>query len=310
MAILLDEHTTVLIQGITGREGRARVGYMRAYGTRIVAGVTPGRGGSDVDGVPVYDTVQAAVARHGPIDATVTFVPGNAVHDAVLEAIDAGIRTVFMPVERVPLHDALAMLAVARDAGVRVIGPGSIGVLSAGRAAAGVPSGAVVGWVGGSVAFAREVFPPGHVGIISRSGGQTTTLAWALARQGLGITTAVHVGAEPVVGTSMAETLALFQADPETHAVAIFGEIGTSAEEEAADMIAAGGFTKPVVAYVAGAGAQAGMRFSHASAIVAGGGRGSAQGKIAALRAACATVVDRPEDLAPSVARALEGMRR
>jgi succinyl-CoA synthetase alpha subunit len=296
MAILLDEDTTVLIQGITGREGSARTQFMQAYGTRVVAGVTPGRGGTEVWGVPVYDTIQEAWKHHGPFHATVTFVPGKAAKDAVLEAIDAGIQCIFMPVERVPLHDALEVIAWARARGARIVGPGSIGVISAGKA--------VAGWIGGTEEFAREMFPPGHVGVISRSGGQTTTLSWAIGLAGLGISTAVHVGAEPVVGTSSAELLLLFQEDDDTHAVAMFGEIGTSAEEEAADIIDQGRFTKPLVAYVAGGGAKPGMRFSHASAIVERG-RGSAESKVRALRRAGAHVVDWPEEVAPALARIL-----
>ncbi|HID86365.1 MAG TPA: succinate--CoA ligase subunit alpha [Anaerolineae bacterium] len=304
MAILLDEKTTMLIQGITGREGRARTRFMLAYGTRVVAGVTPGRGGSEVWHVPVYDTVQEAWKHHGPIDATVTFVPGPVVKDAVLEAIEAGIKLIVMPVERVPLHDALEMIACAREMGARIVGPGSFGVISAGKA--------VAGWIGGTEEFAREMFPPGHacpelsrrVGVISRSGGQTTTLSWAIGQVGLGISTALHIGAEPVVGTAPAELLPLFEEDEETHAVAMFGEIGTVAEEEAAEVIREGRFTKPLVAYIAGAGVKPGMRFSHASAIVERG-RGSAESKIKALREAGAHVVDRPEELAPTLARVL-----
>jgi succinyl-CoA synthetase alpha subunit len=244
----------------------------------------------------VYDTIQEAWKYHGPIDASVTFVPGRVVKDAVLEAIDAGVRCIFMPVERVPLHDALELVARARDAGARIVGPGSIGVISAGKALAG--------WIGGSEEFAREMFPPGHVGVISRSGGQTTTLSWAIGRAGLGISTAVHVGAEPVLGTSVAELLPLFEADDDTHAVAMFGEIGTSAEEEAAEVIRAGLFTKPMVAYIAGVGVRPGMRFSHASAIVERG-RGSAESKMRALRAAGVHVVEKPEELAPALLRSL-----
>ncbi len=297
MAILLDDRTSMLVQGITGREGRARAHFMRAYGTRVVAGVTPGRGGSEVAGVPVYDTIDEAWKHHGPIDASVTFVPGRVVKDAVLEAIDGGIQCIFMPVERVPLHDALEMIAYARDSGVRIVGPGSIGVISAGQA--------VAGWIGGTEEFAREMFPPGHVGVISRSGGQTTTLSWAIGRVGLGISTAVHIGAEPVLGTSPAELLPLFEQDADTHAVALFGEIGTSAEEEAAQAIHEGRFTKPLVAYIAGVGVKTGMRFSHASAIIERG-RGSAEGKMRALREAGAHVVERLEELAPTLARIME----
>jgi len=296
MAILLDEGSRVLVQGITGREGSARARFMSAYGTNVVAGVTPGRGGRRVGSIPVYDTVAEAVERHGPIDTATTFVPGPAVRDAVIEAVDAGIGFIVMPVERVPLHDALALLARAKEKGAKVLGPGSLGLISPGKA--------VAGWIGGSEDFAREMFKTGHVGVISRSGGQTGTLSWAISREGPGISTAIHVGGEPVVGLSPAELLPLFEADPETRAVALFGEIGTVAEEEAAEVIARGGFTKPLVAYIAGTGVRPGMRFSHASAIVEGG-RGTAEGKIAALREAGATVVEKPEDLAPAVARAL-----
>ncbi len=296
MAILLDERTTMLIQGITGREGTARTRFMLAYGTRVVAGVTPGRGGSQVHHVPVYDTVQEAWKHHGPIGATVTFVPGLVVKDAVLEAIEAGIKLIVMPVERVPLHDALEMIGEARRGEAQIVGPGSFGVISPGKS--------VAGWIGGTEDLAREMFPPGHVGVISRSGGQTTTLSWAIGQAGLGISTALHIGSEPVVGTSPAELLPLFEEDEDTHAVALFGEIGTVAEEEAAEVIREGRFTKPLVAYIAGVGVKPGMRFSHASAIVERG-RGSAESKIRALREAGAHVVDRPEELAPTLATLL-----
>ncbi len=301
MAILLDESTTMLVQGVTGREGRARTRFMVSYGTKVVAGVTPGRGGTEVWHVPVYDTVKQAWRDHGPIDATVTFVPGPAVKDAVLEAIDAGIRLIVMPVERVPLHDILWVMAYARMREARIVGPGSLGIISPGKA--------VAGWVGGSEEFAREVFKPGRIGVISRSGGQTTTLAWAIAQAGLGISTAIHVGAEPVVGFAPAELLPLFEEDEETYAVALFGEIGTVAEEEAAEVIKKGKFTKPLAAYIAGLGIRPGVRFSHASAIVERG-RGSAESKIKALGEAGAHVVERPERLAPTLAHILGGSGR
>ncbi len=289
MAILLDENTRFLVQGITGREGAARTRFMKSYGTQVIAGVTPGKGGQRVDDVPVYDHVQEAVEAHGQLDATVIFVSAPYAKAAVVEALEAGIKLVVMPVERVPLHDTLEMVAFARQAQARILGPGSFGVISPGKA--------VAGWIGGSEEFAREMFPPGHVGVISRSGGQTTTLAWAVGRAGLGISTAVHTGSEPVLGTTPAELLRMFEADEQTHAVALFGEIGTVAEEEAAEIIAAGEFTKPLVAFIAGAGIRSGMRFSHASAIVERG-RGTAESKISALRQAGAQAFDRPEDLA------------
>ncbi len=298
MAVLIDSTTKVIVQGITGREGAARTAFMLAYGTKVVAGVTPGKKGAKVAMVPVYNSVKEAVEAHGPIDASVTFVPGMKVRDAVIEAVDAGVGFVAMPVERVPLHDTLWLLGYAGRRGVKVLGPGSFGLISPGRA--------VLGWIGGSEDFAAEIFKPGHIGVISRSGGQTTTLSWAIGQAGMGISTAMHVGSEPVVGLSPAELLPLFEEDDQTHAVALFGEIGTVAEEEAAEVIAEGKFTKPLVAYVAGAGVRPGMRFSHASAIVERG-RGSAESKIAALRNAGAVVVDGPEELTPELARIMGG---
>ncbi len=288
MAILLDEKTRVLIQGITGREGSARARFMSEYGTNVVAGVTPGRGGTEVWRIPVYNTVEEACKERGPIDLSVTFVPGPLVKDAVVEAINAGIKTIVMPVERVPLHDIIEMVHLARQKGVKIIGPGSLGIIS--------PEKAVAGWIGGSEELAKAVFKAGPVGVISRSGGQTTTICWAITKAGLGESTAVHVGSEPIVGMSPAEVLPLFEKDEQTEAIAFFGEIGTVAEEEAAEVIKRGEFTKPVVAYIAGTTAQPGVRFSHASAIIERG-RGSAQSKIQALKEAGVIVVDRPEQI-------------
>lgn len=292
MAILLDENTKVLIQGITGREGSTRARFMSEYGTKVVAGVAPGRGGTEVWRIPVYNTVDEAFKERGPIDLSVTFVPGPMVKEAVFEAINGGVKTVVMPVERVPLHDIMEMIQFARQKGARIIGPGSLGLIS--------PEKAVAGWIGGAEELARSVFKAGPVGIISRSGGQTTTLCWAITRVGLGESTAIHVGAEPIVGMSPAELLPLFEKDEQTKAVVLFGEIGTVAEEEAAEVIKKGGFTKPIVAYIVGATAQPGVRFSHASAIIERG-RGSAQSKIKALKDAGAIIVDRPEQIATTV---------
>jgi len=296
MAILLDDKTTVLVQGITGREGSARTVFMRGYGTKVVAGVTPGRGGTTEAGVPVYDTVAEAVEKHGPIDASVTFVPGPSLKDAVLEALDAGIKFIIMPSERVPLHDILTMVAVAKQKNAKLLGPGSIGIISPGKA--------VAGWLGGSAERARIVFQPGDIGVVSRSGGQTSTVAWALKQAGFGVSTALHVGTEPVVGLTFADILPLFEEDKETVAVAAFGEIGGTQEEEAAEVIREGKFTKPLVIYIAGAWAPAGMRFSHASSIIEYG-RGSAESKIKALKEVGAYVVNRPEEIAPTLKRIL-----
>lgn len=296
MAILLDEKTTMVIQGITGREGTARARFMMDYGTKVVAGVTPGRGGTEVWHIPVYNTVEEACKERGSIDASVTFVPGPQVKEAAIEAMNAGIGTIVMPVERVPLHDILEMMARAKKNRTKIIGPGSIGIIS--------PEKAVAGWIGGAEELARKVFKAGSVGVISRSGGQTTTVCWALTEAGLGESTAVHVGAEPIVGMAPAQLLPLFEADKQTEGIAFFGEIGTVAEEEAAEVIKKGEFTKPMVAFISGVTAQPGVRFSHASAIIERG-RGSAQSKIKAFKEAGVEVVDRPEQIAASLKRIL-----
>lgn len=298
MAILINENTTVLVQGITGREGSARTRFMLDYGTKVQCGITPGRGGAEVWGVPVYDSVKEAIEVHGPVDASVAFVPGPQVKGAVVEAIESGIKFIVVPAERVPLHDSLEMIALGRKKGARILGPGSLGLVSAGKAA--------MGWLGGSEEFAREIFKPGPVGVMSRSGGQTSTVVWSLAQAGIGTTTAMHVGAEPILGSSFAEILPLFEEDEETEAVVLFGEIGTVAEEEAAEVVKEGRFTKPLVAYIAGRTLPAGMRFSHASAIIERG-RGTAESKVKALEAVGAYVVERPQEIAITLTKVLKG---
>ncbi len=297
MAILLKKETRALVQGITGREGSARAIFMRGVGTNVVAGVTPGRGGDEVSGIPVYNTVEEATRARGPFDVSVTFVPGTALKEAVFEALDAGIRWLVMPVERVPLYDILEIVAYGKQKKAMLLGPGTIGIHS--------PGIGTLGWLGGSVENARNRFVPGHVGVISRSGGQSGTLPWTIKVAGMGVSTVIHVGTEPVTGMSTAEILPYFQEDDETHAVAMFGEIGGTQEEEAADIVKEGKFTKPLVVYVAGAWAPAGMRFSHASSIVERG-KGSAKDKIAYLREAGIHVVDRPDELATTVKRLLK----
>jgi succinyl-CoA synthetase alpha subunit len=214
-----------------------------------------------------------------------------------MEAVDSGIKFIVSPVERVPLYDILEMVAYTKLHGVQLLGPGSIGIISPGIAAAG--------WLGGNPEFARKVFIPGPVGVLSRSGGQSATVPWALNCAGLGMTTVVHVGTEPVTGTSMGEILPLFEKDPDTKGVAVFGEIGGPHEEEAADCVRKKEFTKPLVIFVAGAWAPEGMRFSHASSIIERG-KGSAKSKIESLREAGVHVVDRPDEIAPTIKRLIQ----
>lgn len=298
MAILVNEGTRVVVQGITGREGRARAKLMRDYGTRVVAGCTPGRGGETVDGVPVYDTVLEAVEEHGALDASVIFVPAPLVKDAALEAIAAKVPLTVLVGDRVPVWDVLEIARAAERAGVRFLGPNTLGVLSVGRG--------VLGMIGGRAESARAWFKPGPVGVASRSGGMTSSTGYYLSRAGIGLSTLVHVGGDGIVGLPLPDVVRLFEADSETSCIAMFGEIGGSQEERVAEMIASGDVTKPMVAFIGGRAATSGVRFSHAGAIVEGG-RGTHEGKVAALRAAGATVVDAFDALPAAVAEVMEG---
>jgi succinyl-CoA synthetase alpha subunit len=288
MSILIDGKKRVLVQGITGREGTARAKLMVGYGTNVVAGVTPGRGGQEVEGIPVFDTVEEAWEKAGPIDISVLFIPAPLVKSAALESIDAGVKLLVIVPDRVPIYDVLVIAKHAKEAGAKFVGPNTLGVLS--------PDKGVLGMMGGRAASARSWFMPGPVGISSRSGGITSSMAYYLAQEGIGATTLVHVGGDAVVGLPHPEVMRLFEQDPETKAVVMFGEIGTSQEERVADLIEGGTFTKPLVAYIGGKAAKSGTRFSHAGAIVEGG-RGTYEGKVERLRAVGATVVESFMDL-------------
>jgi len=283
MAILIDGTRRVIVQGITGREGRARAKLMKDYGTQIVGGVTPGRGGEEVEGLPVFDTVEEACENLGTIDVSVLFIPAPLVRDAALEAIGARIELLVIVPDRVPIYDVLEIVKAAERAGTRFVGPNTLGVLSPGQG--------VLGMIGGRAESARAWFFPGPVGVCSRSGGITTSMAYYLAQAGIGATSLVHVGGDAIVGLPLPEVVRLFQADPETKAIVMFGEIGTSQEEQVADLIERGEVTKPLIAYIGGKGAKSGTRFSHAGAIIEGG-RGTREGKVARLQAAGAHVVE------------------
>jgi len=288
MSILIDQTKRVLVQGITGREGSRRTGLMVGYGTNVVGGVTPGRGGQEVEGIPVFDTVEEAWEKVGPIDISVLFIPAPLVKSGALEAIDAGVKLLVIVPDRVPIYDVLAIAKRAKEKEARFIGPNTLGVLSPGKA--------VVGMIGGRATSAKSWFFPGPVGISSRSGGITSSMAYYLAQEGIGATTLVHVGGDAVVGLPHPEVMKLYEQDPETKAVVMFGEIGTSQEERVADLIEEGAFTKPLVAYIGGKAAKSGTRFSHAGAIVEGG-RGTHEGKVDRLREVGATVVEEFMDL-------------
>lgn len=283
MSILIDRSKTVLVQGITGREGQARTELMTRYGTQVVAGVTPGKGGTQVNDIPVYDTVEEACENHGPIDISVLFIPAPFVKDAALEAITAGVKLLVLVPDRVPIYDVLKIAQAAKEHGARFIGPNTLGVLSPGKA--------VVGMIGGRAESAQSWFKPGPVGICSRSGGITSSMAYYLAEEGIGATTLVHVGGDVVVGTPHPDVVQLFQNDPETEAIVMFGEIGGTQEERVAELVLERKVTKPIIAFIGGKAAKSGTRFSHAGAIVEGN-RGSHEGKVKCLREAGVTVVD------------------
>jgi len=261
---------------------------MKDYGTLVVAGVTPGRAGQDVCGVPVYDSVVQAWEKQGPFDVSVIFVPAALVKNAALEAVDAGVKLLVIVPDRVPIHDVLEIAARASEKGARFVGPNTLGLVSPGKA--------VLGMIGGRAERAREWFKPGPVGVSSRSGGMTSAISYYLTKAGLGQSTIVHVGGDAVIGLSHPEVMALFQEDPETRMAVMFGEIGTTQEERVADLVESGRFTKPLVAYIGGKAAKSGTRFSHAGAIVEGT-RGSYETKVKRLREVGVHVVDAISDI-------------
>ncbi len=297
MSILIDENTRVLVQGITGREGMARTKLMKEYGTNVVAGVTPGKGGQEVLGVKVYDTVKEAVKETGGIDASAIFVPAPLVKGAAIEAIEAGVKFLVIVPDRVPVHDVLEIVSAARQNGASFIGPNTLGILSVDKA--------VMGMIGGRAASAKKWFKQGFVGVTSRSGGITSAISYYIAREGIGLSTIVHIGGDSVVGLPHPEIVKRFEADPQTKLIVMFGEIGGTQEERVAEMIKNGEVKKPLVAYIGGKGAKEGTRFSHAGAIVEGG-RGSYDSKVEALKEAGAYVVENFMDIPNVVKKVIE----
>ncbi len=293
----------MLVQGITGREGRARTRLMREYGTNVVAGVTPGKGGQTVLGVPVFNTPQEAVNSLGGIDISVVFVPAAGVKDAAISAIDAGIKLAVLVPDRVPVWDAMEIAAAAKANDAMFLGPKTLGVLSPGKG--------VLGMIGGRAESARQWFKPGvpkGVGVISRSGGMASSTGYYLGQAGVRLSTIVHVGGDAVIGIRLPDAALMLEADPLTEAIVIFGEIGSSQEEELAQFIRDRKITKPVIAYIGGKAAREGTRFSHAGAIIEGG-RGTHAGKVKALREAGATVVDAFGELPDAVVRILKRLK-
>jgi succinyl-CoA synthetase alpha subunit len=291
VSILVSTQTRLLVQGITGREGSFHTTQMVEYGTNVVAGVTPGGLGKSVAGVPVFNTVADAVAETGA-NASIIYVPARFAPDAIYEATDAGIPLVVCITEGIPILDMVPVFAYVRAKGTRLIGPNCPGLITPGEAKVGIMPG-----------FIHKVGP---IGLVSRSGTLTYEVVDALSRAGLGQTTAVGIGGDPIIGTSFVDVLELFEADAATEAIVMIGEIGGSDEEEAATFITSH-VTKPVVGFIAGRTAPPGKRMGHAGAIISGG-TGTAAEKIAALEAARVTVADRPSGI-PDLVRSAMSLR-
>jgi succinyl-CoA synthetase alpha subunit len=291
VSIIVGNDTRLCVSGITGREGSFHTRNNRTYGTQVVSGVTPGKGGQDVDGIPVFNTFREAVAQTGANTAMV-FVPARFAADSILEAEDAGIATIITITEGVPAHDELLVFnAFARNPNVRLIGPNCPGVLSPGEANVGI--------------IPAQFFKQGNVGVVSRSGTLTYQIGNELAQRGFGNSTIVGIGGDPVPGSSFVDIIALFEADPQTELIVMSGEIGGSAEEEAAQYIAAH-VSKPVVGYIAGLTAPPGKTMGHAGAIVSGSS-GGGQAKIDALEAVGIRVGHTPTEVAAIAVEVLGG---
>ncbi|HDI74574.1 MAG TPA: succinate--CoA ligase subunit alpha [Thermoprotei archaeon] len=269
--ILVNKETRVLVQGITGREGSFHTKAMLEYGTKILAGVTPGKGGQKVHGVKVYNSVEEALRENPSINTSIVFVPAPYAADAVYEAIDAEIKLIVVITEHIPIHDELRFITYARLKGTRIIGPNCPGIISPGVAKVGIMPG--------------HIFEKGVVGIVSRSGTLTYEIAHAISKAGLGQSTCVGIGGDPIVGTDFIEVLKLFEEDEETKAVVVIGEIGGSMEERLAKWIKEKRYSKPVIAYIAGRTAPPGKRMGHAGAIISMG-MGTAESKIKAFEKA------------------------
>ncbi len=286
MSVLVDDSTRVVVQGITGHQGRFHAKACLEYGTKVVAGVTPGRAGESVDGVEVFDSVLGAVEAT-EADTSFFLVPARFAKDAAIEAIEAGIRLLVLITERIPFHDALDVVSYARFRGTTVIGPNCPGIISPGKSKVGIMPG--------------HIFRPGRVGVISRSGTLTYEIVNAITEGGEGQSTCIGIGGDAIIGTNFVEALRLFEEDEETEKIVLVGEIGGTSEEEAAEFIVAH-LSKPVVAYVAGQTAPPGRRMGHAGAIISRG-KGTAKSKIRAFETAGVAVASLPSEIPGLLAR-------
>jgi len=289
MGIIVDENTRAIVQGITGTQGRIHTKLMLDYGTKIVAGVTPGKGGAEAHGVPVYDSVEEARANHSP-NASIIFVPAPFAADAAHEAIDSGIQTIVMITEHVPIKDSVELIAHASQANATIIGPNTPGIITPGKCKLGI--------------MPAHVFMPGSVGLASRSGTLTYEIAAGLTKKQMGQSTCIGVGGDPITGLNFIDTLELFKEDSQTKAVALIGEIGGNIEELTAEHIGRG-YPKPVVAYIAGRSAPPEKRMGHAGAIIMGK-TGTAENKIKAFENAGVKVAEKPSEVAELLAKAVE----
>ncbi len=293
MSIFVDENSRVVVQGITGSEGSFWTKHMLGMGTQVVAGVTPGKEGQSVEGVPVYHSVARAMREHDA-NAAMLFVPPRFTRDAVYEALDAGIRTIVTIADGIPLHDQIQIRAASRSVGAQVVGGNTSGAISPGKSMLGI----FPYWI-------ERVYKPGGVGVMTRSGSLTNEVTAMVVRAGFGVSTLIGVGGDSCPGSRFAEFLPTFQADPKTKAVLIIGELGGTMEEEVAEAKHNGVFTKPVVAFLAGRTAPAGKKMGHAGAIISGGS-GDVPSKVSALKAAGALVAERPSQVGRLLAEALE----
>lgn len=289
MAILADENTRIIVQGITGREAASFTKDMLDYGSRVVAGVTPGKGGFDVYGVPVYDTVREAISRHGA-NSSIVSVPPAGVRGAAFEALDGGVKLLVIVTERIPRKDVVEIIECAKEADVRVIGPNSLGLIC--------PHTVKVGMAGGPAEDVKKAYSPGPVGVISRSGGMTTEIANLLTINGIGQSTCISIGGDPIVGSNFLDLVPLFEKDPQTKAVVIFCEPGGTVEERLSEYVLEHKTELPLIAFVAGrfADDMPGVRFGHAGAIVEGD-RGSTRSKIEKFKSAGIDVAEEFSDI-------------
>lgn len=283
MSILVDKDTKLLIQGITGREASEKLPEMVEYGTDVIAGVTPGKGGQEIKGIPIYDTVEEALTKNPEINASLVYVPAVNAKDAVFEALEAGIKTINIVTERIPVKDVWEIKGKADRENATVVGPTSVGIIT--------PPDNKIGPIGGS--RPEEVYREGNIGIVSKSGGMTSETAWVVRQAGYGISTAVDIGGDRIAGSTFVDILEMFEKDNQTDAVVMFGELGGTYEEKAAELVEKEDFTKPLIAFIAGKFTEdlPSQQYGHAGAMIRGE-RGTPSGKIEALEKAGAHIVD------------------